>query len=276
MKDKFRLARLICCASLATLYLGASGAQVGPCVSAAPITASSSAAPLPDFMLANDKAWESVPWTGDDRPFAAARLSIDRQFHSGSDFKSVVSLYQLIAKVHPKNALDQFQWAYAFYRLGEIPHPTMRDTSPGLYALIKADQPHVYDYDRLRLLYDPALGAADLGLAERLVAKDPTDTNAKWVYVWILSQVNTKVDCEKAISMAEALVTSGQDRPNCYLSLCYVYMNIGLKRGNNLYLSKAIDADEKYLALAPQNDWHRGTAQHVLDWLRKHPAHSGT
>jgi len=171
-----------------------------------------------DYMTAlSDWRWVDDKWTGDDQPFAAARQSIDGMFAAGVDTSSLVAKYKLVAGAHPDDALAQYNWAYANFRQLQIPHANQVSPDSNyevIGALAAAVQPHVYDYDRLRLLYEPD-APQERRLCERLLRNDASDFLVNSIYAFILSESKSKVDDDKAVSIEDGIVASGQYSPTC-------------------------------------------------------------
>jgi tetratricopeptide (TPR) repeat protein len=252
---------------------GAAATLLALCVivlrlSAGPLlfTQSSAAPTLRYYAVINDRAWESERWTGDDRPFAQVRLSIDRLFNAKVDAQPFVSQYQALAKVNPRDALDQFRWAYAVLKQGDIPHPVHRDTSEITIALADAVQPHTYNYTRMRLLFQYA-GPKELGLFERLLARDPSDDRVKSIYAFILSETKLKKDDDKAVSIEEAIVAEGRYSPVCYRDLSDIYYDVGYNENDPSFYKKSIAASREYLARTPDYDWTRAAVEHSISYL---------
>jgi len=218
-------------------------------------------------VTADPWAWTNESWTGNDKPFATARQSVERLFQSGVDAGPFISRYYGLAKANPSNALDQFRWAYATYMQWRIPHPIPGDNFPVLQALASATQPHCYDYDRIRLLiYGEA--AEERGLAERLLSIDPKDVLVKTVYAAILSVSKQKQDDDKAVQIETSIVQSGQDSPRCYYVLGQIYAIVGYLQQDPSDYTQAIVAENRFLSLTPAYDWRCAAARHCIQVLQ--------
>jgi tetratricopeptide (TPR) repeat protein len=218
--------------------------------------------------LTANSAWESEPWTGDDRPFAEARASIDRAFKATNDLSSHLTEYETLAKAHPDNSLYQFQWAYAFLLQGSIPHQTARDGMAMVIAIAGARQPHTYDYARLRFIYQP-VGLEGRTLALRLLEKDADDVYVREAYAGILSASKSRDDEELAVKTIQDLVDKRHDIPGACQILAGVYANVGFLEKNPDYYKKSIDASNLFLKLTPSYDWRRAAALHSIDVLQR-------
>ena len=221
------------------------------------------------------KNWADSDLSGDDRPFAAARRFIDRQFQSANNGSQVVDAYKNAATKNPANALDQFRWAYAAEKLTDIPHPVMgKDAQKIADALANAVQPNTFNYLRARLLcavWDPKYRK----LAERLLAYDPNDVKVKSTLAFLLSLSKIKADQDKAVELQSEVVASGKDTPTCYFTFDYIYANIGFTRSDPSYYVKALAAEKEFLALTPSYDWRRKAALWSISVLEKRIAAAG-
>jgi len=216
----------------------------------------------------DDRSWQLQPWTGDDRPFAAARLTVERLDNATGDLTPFVAKYAAIAATHPRNALDQFQWAYASFVQRDSNKATRLDTSDLLVALAAADQPHTYNYDRLRLLCDYT-GPRECKLCERLLAVNPNDPRVEAVYAFDLAFSRSVSDNEHAIKVEQGLINAGDFLPGSYSELAMIYQNAAYDENKPMYFAKAIDLYEQFLALAPQDDWRRPIAEHAVSYLKQ-------
>src|SRR5262245_59177610 len=61
-----------------------------------------------DLHNPHDWSWKQEAWTGDNRPYQAARAEIDRRLQGQPKPAEVVRLYHRIADKYPENALAQF------------------------------------------------------------------------------------------------------------------------------------------------------------------------
>jgi hypothetical protein len=215
-----------------------------------------------------DRGWEAAAWTGDDRPFATARASIDGVFKSKGDLSPQLTQYETLAKKHPHNPLDQFLWAYAFYVQGSIPHAVMRDVSAPIVAMAGARQPQTYEYARLRFLYQ-RLGIDDREIAERLLARKHDDCDVLEDYAALLSQSRSKEDDELAVKTIQNVVNKGQGVPGSEWIMAGVYANVGFLESNPDYYKKSIEANNSFLKLTPSYDWRRAAALHSIDVLQR-------
>lgn len=215
-----------------------------------------------------DRGWETEPWTGDDRPFAAARAAIDRVFIAKKDLSPQLTQYEALAKAHPGNPLDQFQWAYAFRLEGSVPHPDGRDGMPLVIAMVNARQPHTYNYTRLRFIYQ-VVEPEGCNLAKRLLDKDPNDTRVREVYAAILSESKSKVDEDLAVKIVRAIVDKAEDTPASDGLMACVYANVGFLEKNPEYYKKSIEANNLFLKLTPSYDWRRAAALHSNEVLQR-------
>ena len=228
-----------------------------------------------DFMGAiDDWTWADEKWTGDDRPFAAARLSIDRVFNASQNTSDIVSKYAQLAAENPQDALDQFRWAYSLFKQLQIPHSQMMDPSDIFkveLAIAAADQPHCYNYTRLRLLYEPD-APQERSLDERLLKYDPSDVLVKSIYAFTLSESKIKLDDDNAVSIEQGIVADGKYIPTCYRDIGYIYYNVGCSEGNMEYYRKSIAASRQFLALTPEYDCRRADVEHSIAYLTKRVA----
>jgi tetratricopeptide (TPR) repeat protein len=224
-----------------------------------------------DVMLGQDRTWENVAWTGENRPFASARTLIDRVASGGTNLERLTAIYRTAAEADPSNALKQFRWAYACQKLGNISHPTMRDSTPVLLALVSANQPNTYDYARIRLMFTYS-GPKDRALFERLLAFAPDDPQLESMYAYVLSQSKSPSDYEKAMQIEKNLITRGQYMPTVYRDLADIYYDIGWNLHDISYYQKSIDNSKLFLSLIPTSDWRRAAAEHSIAYLTKRVA----
>jgi tetratricopeptide (TPR) repeat protein len=214
------------------------------------------------------RSWESDEWTGDDRPFAATRASIDRLFKVTTNTEFYVDKFQRLAESNPRNGLYQFQWAYSAFCQNLKPHPIARDTTSISLALANAVQPHTYNYARLRLLFlDPQIG--DKALLERLLAVDPNDPFVEGNYATVLLDARDLPDENKAVEIEQKVVYSKQDLPASCWVLAWIYASVGFLQHNDGDYRQAIFLNEQFLALTPTDDWRRASALHANIVLRR-------
>ena len=206
-----------------------------------------------------DISWEKEKWTGDDRPYLAARTQIDREIASSIFPKSlVVDKYGKIAVANPTNALDQFRWAYAVFDWLAIPHADENEHSidvPVLIAMANANQPHCYQFARLRFLLEAP--SESLDFARRLLDRNPDDVKVEAVYEYMLSVSKSTADQAAAIRIAQSIAAARENWPLCYAGLAGAYGQAGCQQRNMSYIKKAIAAGQTYVSLAPLNDWRR-------------------
>jgi hypothetical protein len=215
-----------------------------------------------------DTSWVKVPWDGDDRPFAAARKTIDGELAAGVDPDSLVAQYSGAASANPTNAFDQFRWIYATRMQHMGPDTAPPDYSLEVLALAGAKDPHTYDFTRLRMLVSYLYGDKDAW--QRLYDYNPGDTEVACHYAYSLSMSKTNADQDKAVKVINRVLRTGKEDPVIYIMAAFTYGNIGDNKADpTQYYQKAIDLDRQCIPLTSSTDWRRSDAVHCMTVLQK-------
>ena len=205
--------------------------------------------------------WTTAKWTGDDRPFAAARRTIDAQSTSGQDMGREVDVYQKLAAANPKSAIGQYQSAYAsFVWLKEMnKDPSRLDDWKVTFDLLAVDQPPTYNYLRAVAIIVPPHPQMQ-PLYEKLLQRNPHDAPVELSYANMLTISRSKADIYKGLSIAQSVARSGADSPSCYMALVYAYGGAGLASSGgerSTDFKKANEAIDQFQKLARPDDYRQ-------------------
>lgn len=137
--------------------------------------------PLPTYeqqLAAQDTHWASLPWAGDDAPYAKMRARIDAAIARGEPADMLRVHYGILAQKKPMDPLAQFAWAYAAEQT-ITPETSFEDQYNDLLgvpeALRRVRDPRTYNFERVRFIAGGNMPELrDVG--ERLLAKNAHDT----------------------------------------------------------------------------------------------------
>jgi hypothetical protein len=217
-------------------------------------------------------SWAKQPWTGKDAPFSSIRSHIDEWVASGELSASLIGAYQRTAEQNPANALDQFQWCYATY--ASIVQSGGDSTSvstltPFYTAMLAADDPHCYNYDRLLVLLHSGY-PEERSLAERLLKVDPKDIPVERAYAHILLEKRGNNDNAKAVNVAETAAASDNYSPTSLYVLGFVYMSVASKQKDPVYWAKGIATYGRFLDAVPFSDSRRILVLRLIAYAQSH------
>jgi tetratricopeptide (TPR) repeat protein len=217
-------------------------------------------------------SWAKQPWTGKDAPFSSIRSHIDEWVASGELSASLIGAYQRTAEQNPTNALDQFQWAYAIYatNLQTGGHLTDRSIyTPFYHAMLVANNPHCYDYDRLLLLLASGY-PEELPLVERLLKVNPNDIPVERAYAHSLVEIRGNDNNARAVTVAESAAASDNYSAQSLYQLAYIYLSVASKQKDPVYWTKAASTYQRFLDAVPFSDSRRSLVLRLIAYAQSH------
>jgi hypothetical protein len=164
--------------------------------------------------------WTSEKWTGDDKPYSAARLRIEREVNTSHDPLAVVAKYKAMAGDNPRSARATFFWASAAY--AAVPYMSSDDEYCRLMvgvldALAVPPSPHTYEMRYLIQLCGFWCTPDLTVLGHRLLKMEYDDPD-------VLEQVAVSTpDLTAAIALVRRSIRIRPGRPNSYLHLGEIY-----------------------------------------------------
>jgi hypothetical protein len=218
-------------------------------------------------------AWTTEKWTGDDKPYSAARLRTEREVAASHDPLAVVARYKALAHDNPHNALAVFCWASAAY--AAVPFAASDNEYEKcvlgvLDALAGAPSPHTYEYARMRYLIQ-LCGYWDMtdltSLGHRLLKTNIDDPD-------VLEQVAVLTpDLTSGVALVRKSIKIRPGRLNSYLHLGEIYYESGGNPGNR---ERAIENFKIYLSMSPRESDTRKWAVQTISYLNSKLAEAKT
>ncbi len=218
--------------------------------------------------------WAAQPWTGDDRPYQKIRADVQKRLKSGKDPAEILADYKAKMDNAPKDPQAMFGWGYARWRIFTWSNGYRQqygDLSDLPDALAAVSFPKTYNYARLRFLIQAQVRAMPQlqELGERLVRKDPTDIDAKFLLIAVLKQIPSLTQNQEAVRLTQELIDKNPKEPVYWQTLGVLheaaYMDFGFKKSDG---DKAITAFQKRLELAPPDDDQRDNIERAIKGLK--------
>jgi len=272
------LLNVSCCIFISTLFFGAvvlaKADQLEElAVKPPPLTAYYRTGVTPDGWV-----WADEKWSGDNAPYAEIRSRIDSQMCGGAGKVQALLNFQAVAASRPHDPEAQFGYAYAAWKIHESVNNLAKILDvleDSLDRLESVPSPHTYDFVRLRFLIQSALMPKPemLSVGKRLLDKDPNDLEVKYRFASLLMTVPDGAR-EKALALPviDQLIKAEPADPNPYYLRGLVYID-SCNKNNNTYTKPDVDAAEtafnKYIELAPANDYWKPGVQQVIDGLER-------
>jgi len=212
-----------------------------------------------------DAGWESEQWTGNDAPYAEAKVRIEREVDASRNPDSLVAAYRRKAQLCPKSPYAVFCWAVAYC---EAPETTtsLSQSYANLYsivtALASAPSPRNYDYARIRYIYEETgnwMGSYDLKvIADRLLAANKNDASV------LISVAESSTNLPYALTLLDQAIKITPESSAAYWVLGNTYMAMWNSDTKNRELGrKAISAYKKFLSLSKANVSNKEAEQYI-------------
>ena len=224
--------------------------------------------------LTND-AWVYEQWTGDDGPYAAARLNIDHALATTPP-QALVARYAAHAKSRPNDPLAQFSWAYTVHdaiKSASFPAQDAENTRfAAQLALAEAPFPRTYNYARLRYLIWIQGGGGGpshflKGMAYRLLQKDPNDFPVLSGLIQIYSANHDKAAQQQGYALIQKTIKKYPGNPQVYDLLGGWYYFQYLSYHNPSDYRSAMASYQKALGMYPPQSARRGGLPQVMAFL---------
>lgn len=219
--------------------------------------------------------WVNEQWTGDDAPYAAVRLQIERAVDNGERPSALVEQYANQAKSDPNDPLAQFAWACAASRAVKLAPPSkaMSDLRfAAELALAEAPQPHTYNYDRLRYLIW-IQGAGGLSsyylrnLGDRLLKRNPQDFSVQMAQCIIYTQNPSLAIQQHGYNLIQQMIKKYPTKPEAYDMLGCWYGTQYLCYHSPTDYQQATVNYQKALDRYPTNSARRADLPNVIAYL---------
>lgn len=214
----------------------------------------------PQQRTTSTSSWITEKWTGDERPYAAARENINNDFsHGGITVAYLKGLETAWAK-NERDPLTLFRWAYARYRAQGL-HPAIPFTTmPDYGAFDEAPSPHAYEYARARFLTETSLSRHRelMPLGKRLLARNPDDFDVEYAYATCFGETMSAEEKQAALAYSDNLIEKYPKKPSVYAVKGGVYFSYWIDHRNKQDARDAIQWYQQYLRLAPANyEWRK-------------------
>ena len=164
--------------------------------------------------------WTKEKWQGDDTPYRAVRLQIEKALRAGKSADTLIAYYRNEYEQKPTDNLKLFAWACAVV-LPRVLH--LRDDTDFQYvcrAYDKSKPPHTFEYMRLRYLTEAQYGSNDYttALGERLIAQDKNDFYILF-YLWKDIMSDAPGAKEKSLGYARRIIELKPASPTGYVCM---------------------------------------------------------
>ena len=224
--------------------------------------------------LARRAEWTNGPWSGDDRPFAAARNSIKAKASSGESLDADLEKLTRSVTAHPDNALNEFCYYYTMYqKLKQTTNPDMEFVircGEVDSLIVKHSMPHTYNFSRIAFLcsvtgyQDPML----IDIAKRLVAHDPSDYVCKYQLVNLLLMRPAVSDKLLGLKYAQEIIKSQPNKSSPYAQIAFAHYELWQITHKESEARSAIATYHKYLQLVP-NTYLRSQFESFIAVMQK-------
>lgn len=205
-------------------------------------------------------SWTTEKWTGNEKPYVAARESIDADFSHGKVTVDYLSGLEAAVNRSEHDPLRLFRWAYARYKAQSL-HPTLPFTPvPGWGAFDEISSPHTYQYARTRFLAEIMLGNRPdlMSLGKRLLAHNPNDFDVEYGLMACFHQNLSDNEKQAALTYADQLIQKYPTKPSVYAVKGGVYLSYWIDHRNKQDAVDAIKWYQRYLKLAPADyEWRK-------------------
>lgn len=229
---------------------------------------------LPDPSLPTNYGFINEPWTGDNRPYHAMRVRIDRLLAMGQNPDALLLPAKTAAQKSPHDPKAQFLWAYIAYQAKStdleralLISDRTRQKLATLAAFKKVDfvraslakalPPRAYDYSRIRFLVGATtdqIGEEIKPLGVRLLRRDPKDYAVESILISLLQPGLVPGDMSFGLALIKDSMRRYPARLEPHEQLCTLYDNYWSNNGfHRADAEKAITMYQAYLALLPAN-----------------------
>lgn len=215
-------------------------------------------------------SWMTEKWTGDDRPYAAARENIDREFSRGGITVVYLNGLEVAWNQDEHNPLKLFRWAYARYRAQGL-HPAIPFTTiPDYGAFNGVASPHTYEYTRVRFLIEICNERRRelMAVGRRLLAHSPNDFDVEYGLTFCFGESMSVEEKQAALTYADHLVQKYPNKPSAYSVKGGVYFSYWIDHRDKQDARDAIQWYQQYLKLAPVNYEWRKRAESIITLLQ--------
>lgn len=215
--------------------------------------------------------WTKIQWSGDNAPYHAVRVEIDKAIHSDPSFETSRTRYGTEALKKPNDSLAFFRWAYATCQemlndhSAKDWHAELNDVNNGFYA--HGNAAHTYDYDRLRYIVGELIipNNPTIPFGRRLLAVDPDDYEVGYSLSSAYLNVCNPARITEALAICKHLISVYPGKASLYALTGLAYV-LWYNRDQNPANAKAVVANyEKYLKLAPASEPFRKRAEQIIE-----------
>lgn len=214
-------------------------------------------------------AWTKDPWTGDNTPYHAARLEIEKVSDNQQKLIDLRQRYERDARKKPNDPMSLFRLAYTIYE-SWLKDNTNKNWSSdfglvhsGYFAV---ESPHTYDYDRVHYLVWSFYGdyVETIPIARRMLNVDPDDYYvAAHLAASYLNGYPAKIN--EALAICQHLKKQYPQKASIYSLIGEAYVLWYHRDGNPANAKAVVENYEKYLSLAPPNEPFRKRAKQIIE-----------
>lgn len=227
-------------------------------------------ASVPRQELQTATSWTTEKWSGDDKPYTAARRNVDEAFSDGSITVSYLNGLEAASEKDEHDPLKLYRWSYARYKAQSL-HPAIHFTTmPDYGAFDEVPSPHAYEYARVRFLIQTRFGDHPelMGVGKRLLAHEPNDFDVEYALASCFSQYMKATEKEAALEYSSHLIDKYPNKPSVYTVKAGVYFSYWIDHRNKQDARDAIRWYQQYLQRAPASDEWRAHAQKIIVLLQ--------
>jgi hypothetical protein len=221
-------------------------------------------------LTSSPSSWVTEKWNGNEKPYAAARESVDNDFSSGRITVSYLSDLKATWSQDERDPLKLFRWAYARYKAQGV-HPAIPPTPiPAEGDFNEVPSPHTYEYARVRFLSEISLRRRRelMGVGKRLLARNPNDFDVEFALSRCFGESLSAEEKQSALTYSDHLISKYPDKPSVYTVKADVYFGYWIDHRNKQDARDAIYWYQQYLQRAPANYEWRAQAQKNITLLQ--------
>jgi hypothetical protein len=219
----------------------------------------------------------TLAWTGDDRPYAALQSAIDAEIAEGMKIEYFQRRYHQAALRNPTDPVAQFADVYSTLKSLKAWHSRMDLVFAALQQaddqVGRARDPRAYHYERERYIIEAGLIGFDphlRALGERLLDRDPLDTHVKYALIHMLG--SRPGEDALAIRYCSDIVKADPNDADNYTVVAGYYWRRFDRSHAKADGDEAIADYNRFLKLAPADDWFRLAANYAVSRIQKEMA----
>lgn len=208
-------------------------------------------------------SWLNAPWTDDDAPYAAIRISVDKAVAKAAKPSEIVQDYKRKFINSPANAKLLFAYCYFAFKSSETPNGISKSQFQSEYDNFytansdrRLSLPHAYNYIRLAFLGDSHYNSNSpflTPLGKRLVKHSPEDADVQYALAKLLTYSDSSADRSLGAKYQQELAQRFPADPRTYYLLGSIHYRRAWLTHSQAEADLSIAAYQRSYKLSPQD-----------------------